>query len=95
MVDCANAADGISTIKDNIFGAAIVDLILPDIYGLEMIGEMRKTFPNLKVITISGGEEMLQKNHLSVAEAFGATASLEKPFEAQMLIDAVSNAVAA
>ncbi|MCK5166985.1 MAG: response regulator, partial [Rhodospirillaceae bacterium] len=41
VVDCANAADGISTIKDNIFGAAIVDLILPDIYGLEMIGEMR------------------------------------------------------
>lgn len=94
VIDCASAAEGMSAAKNNAFDAAIVDLILPDVDGLEVISEMRKNLPNLKVIAISGGGEMLKKSYLPVAEAFGAIASLEKPFEAQTLIDAVNNAVA-
>lgn len=95
VVDCASAKEGMIAAKDNVFDAAIVDLILPDIDGLEIIGEMQKTFPNIKVIAISGGGEILQKSYLPAAEAIGATTSLEKPFEAQMLIDAINNVVAA
>ena len=94
VIDCSSAIEGIDAAKKNYFDTAIVDLILPDMDGLEAIGEMRKSVPDLKVIAISGGGEMLKKSYLPVAEAFGAIASLEKPFEAQTLIDAVNNAVA-
>ena len=95
VVDCASAIEGIDAAKNNAFDTAIVDLILPDMDGLEAIGEMRKSVPDLKVIAISGGGEMLKKSYLPAAEAFGAVASLEKPFEAQVLIDTVDSIIAA
>ena len=94
VTDCANAVEGINAANEHTFNIAIIDIILPDIDGLEVISEMQKSLPNLKVIAISGGGVLLQKSYLSAAEAFGATASLEKPFEAQALIDVIGNVVA-
>ena len=87
------AEEGMLAANDHAFDIAIVDLILKGKGGLEVIGEMQKSLPDLKVIAISGGGEVLQKSYLPEAKALGATISLEKPFEAQILIDAVNGTV--
>jgi len=88
--DFDNAADAMRAAKEQKFDIAIVDLLLPDIDGLELIKQLHTTFPNIKTIAISGGGEILKKSYLPAAAAFGAFATLEKPFEAEALIDAIT-----
>jgi DNA-binding response OmpR family regulator len=63
----------------------IADLIMPEQEGLETILYVRKHFPTLNVVAISGGDP----SYLSVARKLGARAVLSKPFSADELIAAV------
>ena len=88
--DFDNAKDAMRAAKDKKFDIAIIDLLLPDTDGLELIRQIRANYPEMKTIAISGGGAVLHKNYLPAAAAFGAEATLEKPFEAEALIDAIA-----
>lgn len=88
--DFSNAKDAMRAAKEKKFDIAIVDLLLPDIDGLEIIREIHSRFPDIKTIAISGGGAVLHRNYLPAAAAFGAVATLEKPFEAEALINAIT-----
>lgn len=90
VVDYGNATDAISALNEHEFDIAIIDLILPDVDGLELIRQLHKTQPDIKIIAISGGGTLLKKNYLPAASAFGAVLTLEKPFEAEALIATVT-----
>ncbi len=88
------ARDGEEAMKEigrGVFDLMITDLRMPGPEGLEIIGSVRKLFPELPVIAISGmrfAEEML-----SVAKLLGAKATLKKPFSVTELLEAVEKAV--
>ena len=70
------------------------DLVITDIYmpnkdGLEVIMELRASFPRIKVIAISG--QVTQKNMLPVASSLGAVRTLSKPFRPQELLALVAD----
>jgi DNA-binding response OmpR family regulator len=68
-------------------GALLVtDLAMPAGEGIETIRRVRKQYPAVKILAISGafGEHMLR-----TAQFLGANASLGKPFTADMLVAAV------
>jgi len=69
----------------------ITDLVMPDLEGLELIRLVVKSRPDLRVIPISGEFEML---FLKVAEAFGAKATLQKPFSPNQLVETASRVTA-
>jgi DNA-binding response OmpR family regulator len=64
----------------------VTDLAMPGGEGIETIRAVRKQYPALKILAISGafGEDMLR-----TAELLGADASLAKPFTADLLLAAV------
>lgn len=71
-----------------------VDLVLSDIYmdpmdGLETIQQLRRREPGVKIVAMSGGASF-GWSHLKEARALGAIASLEKPFEPDLLLETVS-----
>ena len=68
----------------------ITDLIMPDKEGLEMIIEMRRDYPHLKFIAMTGGGYGSAADYLSFARALGAAKTLTKPFSRKDLLDAVS-----
>lgn len=73
----------------------ITDLIMPEQEGLETILELRREWPRLKIIAVSGGSAILNKRDLlRTARSFGAAATLSKPFTARQLVDSVAEAVA-
>lgn len=85
--------DGLALQQSGAFDAAIIDLVLPDRDGLEAISEFRKSFPQTRIIAISGGGTIVKKNYLPAAMALGADQALEKPFEGEQLVSAISRAL--
>ena len=66
----------------------IVDMIMPKQEGLETIMSLRRKYPGIKIIGISGG---FGADFLLIAEKLGAQTTLEKPFDRKTLLDAVNS----
>ena len=77
------AADGDAGLKQ--LAATGADLVITDIFmpgqdGIVTAGRIRKEFPGVKVIAISGGDSSGRLNLREGAELLGAAATLSKPF---------------
>lgn len=76
------------------FDAVVCDLVMPHQEGLETIRHMRRRNPNLGIVAISGGlKRGAGIDILSIAQQFGAHATLQKPFQLSQLVQAVEQAV--
>jgi CheY-like chemotaxis protein len=72
------------------FDLVVTDIVMPTMDGIELIGELRRRFPATRIIAMSGGGERFPTNDgLAIARRLGAGASLNKPFIAEELIEAV------
>lgn len=91
--DAGDADTGIRQQHLTPFDVAIVDLVMPQKEGLETIRELRRDYPDLAIIAISGGGAIVKKNFVEAAELFGATSTLEKPFGGEELLGAVMHAL--
>jgi two-component system cell cycle sensor histidine kinase/response regulator CckA len=70
----------------------VSDVVMPEMDGPTLLGELRKRHPTLKVIFVSGyAEDAFQKN-LPEGEQFNF---LAKPFSLKQLVEAVKEAIAA
>ena len=65
---------------------------MPEKEGLETIMELKRNFKDVKIIAISGGSPKMESfSLLNMAEKFGATLSIEKPFNDEEIINAVKS----
>lgn len=71
----------------------ITDLIMPEREGIETIRVFRNEYPDVPLIAISGGGRRGNDDYLAIASAFGATATLQKPFELDELLSTVDEAL--
>jgi DNA-binding NtrC family response regulator len=90
--DVVEAADGAAAIRA--LGAApievvVCDLFMPGLDGLQVIGEIRRLSPEVRVIAMSGGGFGGTVDLLPVARKMGAAESLRKPFTPKALLAAV------
>src|SRR5262249_20214333 len=69
----------------------ITDIVLPNKEGFETISTLRKDFPGLPIIAISGRPEL--GNVLAIARRLGSVRTLAKPFQSPELLQAVSEAL--
>lgn len=68
----------------------IMDILMPNQDGLETTVTLRREFPNVKIIAITGGSDMIGiLNFLDVAKMLGAHRVLQKPFDMKALLDTV------
>jgi len=70
----------------------ITDIIMPRVEGIEIIQEIRRTAPATRIIAISGGGPRGEMMYLDWAQALGADAVLQKPFQPQELLARVEPA---
>ncbi len=75
--------------REMAFDLVITDIIMPEKEGIEIIMEIRKKYPAVPVIAISGGGFNSPQDYLSIAWAAGAKTVLEKPVERATLLSAV------
>jgi len=81
-----SGAEVIETAADTSFDLAIVDLSMPGVDGFEVLKDLHRTAPQMKIMVISGAMSGLL---LESAAMFGATKTLTKPISPEVLITAV------
>lgn len=70
---------------------ALIDLFMPRKEGLETIMQLRKAYPELKIIAMSGGNPTHGMSFLEMATRLGAHRVLAKPFSIADLRTAVAD----
>ncbi len=94
-VDLAsNGKQGMEIFEKENADLVITDIIMPDKEGLEIILEMKKQRPDLKIIAISGGGRISPESYLECATHFGASRVFQKPFKQKELVSAVNELIA-
>lgn len=85
VMEAVNGRKGLAAYKAAPAELVITDLIMPDMEGLEAIQEFRRRSPDLKIIAMSGGGAGWSVDYLKMAEKFGASRILNKPFALEEL----------
>ena len=95
VFEADNGNTGIAIFRSNPVDLVIVDLFMPEKEGIETIIELRKGFPDLKILAISGGIPGYGPDHfLNIAQKLGADGALDKPFTMQHLLSVVGDLLA-
>ena len=90
-VDLAlNGNEGIEKIEKNKPDLVITDIIMPQMEGLETILGLRKKYPKLKIIAISGGGRVGPEGYLFSAKLLGADRIFQKPLVQKDFMAAVT-----
>src|SRR6056297_636218 len=85
VIVAGGASDGAAIIAREFAGGnqhilAITDIFMPDRDGLELTAELKREYPQLPIIAISGGGSEGDMGYLTEALTFGASLALPKPF---------------
>ena len=81
---------GVNLYRENFPDVVISDLVMPNKNGIDMILELKKEYPELRVLAISGGGGITGAfDYLPTAKLVGANNILKKPFGIQDLRDAL------
>jgi DNA-binding response OmpR family regulator len=90
-VDTAsNGNEGIILFEKNKHDLLITDIIMPHKEGMETIIELRKKYPDLKIIAISGGGRISPDGYLPGAKLLGANMVFQKPLVQKEFLEAVA-----
>jgi len=93
VVEAADGRAALRVLEDTPVDLVMLDIIMPEMEGIETIGVLRRTCPHLKVIAISGGGQISAESHLETAQALGAFRALRKPIDHDQLFDAIHAAL--
>jgi len=84
-----NGKEAVRRLEEAPFDVVLTDLIMPESEGIETIATVRKRWPGVKIIAMSGGGRQSPGPYLALAANLGADATLAKPFDRAGLVDAL------
>ena len=84
---------GVDLLHDQDFDLAIVDIFMPQKSGLEIIQEVKRSKPAVKLIAMTAFGAQDDIDMRGFAERYGAVRSFEKPFDRKEVVAAVSEAL--
>lgn len=88
-VGARDGVEGVTRFREHPADLVITDIFMPNQEGLATIMELRRDYPGIRIIAISGGGARASLDVLPVAEALGARKTLRKPFTPADVMDAV------
>ena len=90
-----DADTGRATLRESAVDLVIIDVVLPGMDGVSLIKEIRREYPDMRIIAISGGgnfglsayrpDAISTNAYLAACSAAGADGILAKPFETAAL----------
>lgn len=92
-ITAVDGEDGLNMCRQSLPDLVLVDIVMPRKEGIETIIDIRKLWPDLPIIAMSGGWREFHQDYLNDAVALGANKMLAKPFKAADLQQAISEFV--
>lgn len=89
VLEAPNGKEGIKLFREYPVDLIITDLLMPEKDGIEVIMELKRDFPDVNIIAISGGGHVGAEDYLHMAEKLGVQYTLAKPFDREALLKAV------
>ena len=89
VVEAPDGRAGVRLYRQEKADLIITDLIMPEKEGIETITELRRDFPDVKIIAISGGGRIAPEVYLRMARSLGALRTFAKPIERKEIIETV------
>jgi CheY-like chemotaxis protein len=92
ILEARNGKEALDKIVPMRADLVITDLFMPEMGGIQLITVLRREFPDVKVIAMTG----VPRSHsvLRVAASLGATGTMTKPFTAEKLETLIANVLA-
>jgi YesN/AraC family two-component response regulator len=89
--EASEGVEGIRSFREKSSDLIITDLIMPNKDGIGMIIDLKKEFPAVRIIAMSGGGLNRPEGYLLGAKKLGASCTLSKPINRQDLLRAVKD----
>ena len=87
VVSAGNGREAIEAYREIRADLVVTDIIMPEVDGVEAIHSLRREFPDVKIIAISGGSPHIAGEYLlGTADALGAVKTFGKPVDIHELI---------
>jgi len=83
-----NGRQALAYLDGHAVDAVITDVFMPEMDGIETVAALRKKFPDIRVVAMSGRPGV---DYLAVARELGVTRTLRKPFEISELLAALKD----
>ena len=91
IIEAPDGIEGIRHYREHPTDLIITDLIMPNKDGIGMIIELKKEFPEINIIAMSGGGLNKPDGYLKGAKQLGAKHTLSKPIDREELLRAVKD----
>ena len=89
IIEAGDGQKGLELYRKHRPDLVITDLVMPEKEGLETIVELKREFPGVKIIAISGGGRKVPGAYLQIAKKLGAERTFTKPIDRLEMIQAV------
>jgi DNA-binding NtrC family response regulator len=92
--EARDGEEALAIIREAPVDVMLTDLIMPGREGLETIEAVRREFPEMRIIAMSGGGCATAFQYLTLARHMGAHRTLAKPFSNDELTTTVASVLA-
>ena len=87
--EAGNGIEGLKIYRENDIDVVVTDIIMPEKGGIDTIMDLRRDYPGVKIIAISGGGMCGEVSYLDMALGVGADRAIGKPFVLDEFLKAV------
>ena len=87
VLTASNGHEALAYMQGHKVEVVLTDLFMPEMDGIEVIAALRRQFPGVKVLAMSGRPGV---DYLTVAKELGAARILRKPFAMDELLNALA-----
>jgi CheY-like chemotaxis protein len=81
VIEATDGEQGIDLYRRQPADLVVTDIIMPNKEGTETIIQLKKEFPDVKIVAISGGGLTKSDVYLRVANLLGVERTFSKPFD--------------
>lgn len=94
VIEAANGKEAVRCYRENPSDLVVTDIVMPEKEGIGMMMDLRREFPDVKVIAISGGGLNAPGSYLETAKYLGALRTFSKPLDWPELLTAIDEVLA-
>ena len=89
VTEAGDGVEGLQIYAEGNIDLVVTDIIMPEKGGIDTIMDLRRDYPDVKIIAISGGGMCGDVSYLDMALGVGADRAIGKPFVLDDFLESV------